>query len=647
MEARLSQALLPGGGVSDAMPLDNTEMSQVALAQTAVARHSSVGERRVGHHIGSHAEWQPHERPLAGEGVCSRMLQVLRKLNMDGWLGGEEMLRRRWATRARLLSPLHRAACCGVTVGELAFAVFAASQIYTAFSTRGTVKESGEPADHMLSVALIMAVRNSLLAPLCGLTWQRGLYYHKGSAWLAIFLGIRHGYVRLTTTREEQEADKHDEGRQLHGHHGDEMFADLGPDQALLPCRIQMTLPPSWSHSNSDCSVVDAVLKMHDTQSIYGSILLVAMLAMSVIALLPVVRRRCFNLFLSSHVILFAVVVVFGLLHGGGTVGIVLMLIDYFVRYVIMCNILPFLKAIGSPSVAGQATVVSDDLLLLRLAKPPPNQVTGGELCHRAGQYVFINVPAVSKIEWHPFSLASVDLPAHGNNARVDNGHLETLGMALYIRTLGDWTSKLHRHVQQLQQQRLEVRIEGPYGGPTVGVDLEGDRYHSVVLLAGGVGASPLLSIASALLSAAERGRQLSRLHFVWAVRDAALVSSAAAEGLLPAAPRLASAQQSPLVSEVYLTQRGAKPEQHAQLGAALATIAPETTVFAGRPDLPAVFSAAEAHARSNDEERVAVIVCGPLSLSVEAKKLVATSSTTKCGSAGVVFDLHEESFLL
>ena len=63
-----------------------------------------------------------------------------------------------------------------------------------------------------------------------------------------------------------------------------------------------------------------------------------------------------------------------------------------------------------------------------------------------------------------------------------------------------------------------QVRVDGPYGSA-------GDLYacRELVLVAGGIGITPIHSVLSALLSAAAAGalraRPLSRVHVVWVVR--------------------------------------------------------------------------------------------------------------------------------
>mgnify|MGYP001807039733 CR=1 FL=1 len=70
------------------------------------------------------------------------------------------------------------------------------------------------------------------------------------------------------------------------------------------------------------------------------------------------------------------------------------------------------------------------------------------------GQYVFINIPGISWMEFHPFSLSS----APGEN-RVH----------LHVRVLGDWTRRLHTLASKVGQARARVpRCPGDGGALTL-----------------------------------------------------------------------------------------------------------------------------------------------------------------------------------
>lgn len=119
----------------------------------------------------------------------------------------------------------------------------------------------------------------------------------------------------------------------------------------------------------------------------------------------------------------------------------------------------------------------------------------GKQLPYRAGQYVFVwfKNSAIPR-ERHPFSIASA--PIAGDKA-----------LTVIAKQLGDYTGKLH-----LLQVGDEAAIEGPYGHF---FNLEAERGNNpLVLVAGGIGVTPLLSIAQEQL-ASDPGRPI---HFVWGV---------------------------------------------------------------------------------------------------------------------------------
>lgn len=71
--------------------------------------------------------------------------------------------------------------------------------------------------------------------------------------------------------------------------------------------------------------------------------------------------------------------------------------------------------------------------------------------------------------------------------------------MCFYIKVLGDWTSKLkdalRERISSESAQPLEVQIRGPFGAPAQHVR----GYQRVILISGGVGATPFCSICKDL----------------------------------------------------------------------------------------------------------------------------------------------------
>ena len=140
------------------------------------------------------------------------------------------------------------------------------------------------------------------------------------------------------------------------------------------------------------------------------------------------------------------------------------------------------------------------DILDIQLEKPG-----AWERTQRAGMYALINIPEISKAEWHPFTLCSSPADDH---------------IRFSIRNAGDWTNKLHKMVLtdeaaetstskdngsvasmeeavtsavgRVKSMRVElrhlanpiIRVEGPFGASSQGFS----EYPIVVLVGAGIG---------------------------------------------------------------------------------------------------------------------------------------------------------------
>ena len=235
----------------------------------------------------------------------------------------------------------------------------------------------------------------------------------------------------------------------------------------------------------------------------------------------------------------------------------------------------------------------------------------------------------------------------------------------------------------------IDVRWEGPYG--ELSLDLECDRYRTVVLVSGGVGVAAHLPLAHALCRDAQAGRPLTRLHVVWACSDAAMLHALLTQmppqpqpgsgdhimagsvhwPVWPAAVHDVGAGDGHLCrsSEVYLTRCADSEFADAIVGVA-ATVAERsdgggidisggaiddstTTAKAreavanscvrrGRPDVSTILQAATQHARTQAELRVAVLVCGPATLVNDVRRLARNASVE-----GMTIDVHSSAFEL
>ena len=109
------------------------------------------------------------------------------------------------------------------------------------------------------------------------------------------------------------------------------------------------------------------------------------------------------------------------------------------------------------------------------------------------GQYCFLMIPKINKVEYHPFTIASASFN-HPN--REDY-------VIFYIKRSGDWTNALMNIVKECQEKGndkdLEVYVEGPYGILSIEM-FNTEVYRTVVLISGGVGVTPMISLLSAMM---------------------------------------------------------------------------------------------------------------------------------------------------
>ncbi|GAQ85633.1 Ferric reductase [Klebsormidium nitens] len=347
------------------------------------------------------------------------------------------------------------------------------------------------------------------------------------------------------------------------------------------------------------------------------------------------VRRALFDWFYRSHWVLFIASAVVAVMHGASLVliGVGLWGFDVVARSYM---------AKWKHAKDGDVARLPGDVV--RIEWPREGFQYFG------GQNVFICVPKISVWEWHPFSLSS-----HPGADKV----------TVHIRVLGDWTKRLYDLASQTDDaQPIQFLFEGPYGSPSV--DVCGDKYQMFLLIAGGIGITPMQSMVNTLMADAHRGRPVKKVWLVWSVRDDHLIRSvlphdgvyerkqlpkrlptsfspdviaddlSADPGDVQPEKPLKEARQ--LHTEFYLTQ------VRDPSGFADANIQPELQPYLrfGRPDLPRIFEQMRELAAAYGETRVATLVCGPPGMIADVRRLSSRHRVN-----GVRFDCHVETFEL
>lgn len=134
----------------------------------------------------------------------------------------------------------------------------------------------------------------------------------------------------------------------------------------------------------------------------------------------------------------------------------------------------------------------------------------GAVICKEPGDYCFLTIPAISGMERHPFSICSQP----GSNK-----------LEFRIKNMGNgtFTGKLYQHVQKEASQHPEdfkIAVTGPYG--RLSVNLHNEKYDTIVLVAGGIGVTPMISTLHWLYDMKQTNQKLAHVKkvvFIWTVR--------------------------------------------------------------------------------------------------------------------------------
>lgn len=235
----------------------------------------------------------------------------------------------------------------------------------------------------------------------------------------------------------------------------------------------------------------------HMIANLPGVISLLAGIAMWVTSFGWVRNKYNFELFFYTHQ-LYIVFVLFMALHVGDFIfnvafaGLFLFTFDRFLR---------FCQSRSSTGLLSTKLLPCGTYELV-VAKPQG-------LKYHALSFIFLNIPGISALQWHPFSVSSS--PFDGDDR-----------LKVLIKPYGEWTHQLQDEVVAAVKPgpcpfAIKAAVEGPYGH-------ESDyflHYETLILVAGGIGVSPFVAILRDLLHRYQRDQaNLPRdVTLIWAVQ--------------------------------------------------------------------------------------------------------------------------------
>jgi predicted ferric reductase len=220
---------------------------------------------------------------------------------------------------------------------------------------------------------------------------------------------------------------------------------------------------------------------------IYGTLALLTFAAMGLLAFEPI-RRANYEIFFMIHH-LYPLGVVFIFLHVrsawlGFVPGILLQGWDIGRR------LFNFAKISETMSVSAH-----DDVTQLTISSQP---------AYRPGSYYFVCIPAVSLVQWHPFSVSNV-------SDNTVSFHIRALGK-------GTWTRRLYDAASA--GTSLQVAVDGPHG--CVGLELP--SYNKLVVFVGGIGVTPMIVLLEHIQARPEEYHPDVSVELHWSMRDLSIL---------------------------------------------------------------------------------------------------------------------------
>ncbi|XP_037376907.1 NADPH oxidase 3 [Talpa occidentalis] len=248
------------------------------------------------------------------------------------------------------------------------------------------------------------------------------------------------------------------------------------------------------------------------------------------------------------------------------------------------------------------------------------------------GQYILIQCPSISRLEWHPFTLTSAPQEDF---------------FSVHIQAAGDWTAALceafgaEGQVSKEPGSLPRLAVDGPFGASLMDVF----HYPVSVCIAAGIGVTPFAALLKSVWykSESETQLKLSKVYFYWICREPSAFEWFA-DLLLSLETRLSEQGKAHCLSyHIFLTgwdeNQAIYIALHWDENTDVITGLKQKTFF-GRPNWNKEF---QQIACNHPGSNIGVFFCGPKTLSKTLQSMCRLYSSAD--PRGVHFYYNRESF--
>jgi predicted ferric reductase len=254
---------------------------------------------------------------------------------------------------------------------------------------------------------------------------------------------------------------------------------------------------PTCNDSDSDCSCYDHF------RNLTGVLAAVGLVVIAITAV-GYVRRNHYRVFYMAHVMAAPLVIIMSILHWKRSVLYMAPSLLYYVASsipVMMESAVKMKKDGGVQVVSVQKITSSDGRPCVSLTVAASDATS-----LQSGQYIKLSAPEISSV-YHPFTV---------NRVNGTLGHLRII-----FRVTGPFTSKLANQLVDGTKPPL-LEMDG-FHGTTKRVD-QVLKHDVVVMVAGGIGITPYLSLLQEVHSISHSRQESKEIVLHWICRNAVLV---------------------------------------------------------------------------------------------------------------------------
>ncbi|KAK1993885.1 FAD-binding domain-containing protein [Colletotrichum falcatum] len=189
---------------------------------------------------------------------------------------------------------------------------------------------------------------------------------------------------------------------------------------------------------------------------------------------LPKVRNWNYEVFQLGHLLMYPII---GLMMAHGTAHLLQWpMFGYFLAFPTLLILAERVVRVGTGLHKIRATLKVLDGETVEITATIPSERIWK---YQAGQYVFLQVPALSTFQWHPFTVS------------ICRGR----EFQLHIKTDGNWTRRLRGLGGDSGTAEIDVGVNGPFGAPA-------QRFYDfshTIIVGSGIGVTPFSGILADL----------------------------------------------------------------------------------------------------------------------------------------------------